>query len=188
MMQKTRESKGNRSSRRAAAERPRLRAAGRASALAFACVLALGAGVAGADAPARSPAPASATLNHDPFPLVSADAMGAVRLPLTELAGGTAHFYAFLAGEEVVEFFVLWTSDNVLRTAFNACDVCYRAKLGYRQDGAFMICQNCGSRFEAAKIGLVSGGCNPAPFAARVEGEELVFSAADLAAGLKYFR
>lgn len=180
MMHRTKELKSRRSRRSVALAG--LRATRRASALGFACVVAFGAAAVGADAPA------AATLNHDPFPVVSADAMGAVRLPLADVAGEAAHFYAFLVGEEVVEIFVLWTSDNVIRTAFNACDVCYKARLGYRQDGAFMVCQNCGTRFESTKIGLVSGGCNPAPFPARVEGEELVFSAADLAAGLKYFR
>jgi uncharacterized membrane protein len=140
-----------------------------------------------AEAPTRVMAPFSATLNHEPFPLVTADALGAVRVSLSEVVGGTARFFTFMVGDKAVEMFVVWTDDNVIRTAFNACDVCYRAKLGYRQDGDVVICQNCGNRFATKKIGAVSGGCNPAPFVASVEGEELVFSAADLAAGLKYF-
>jgi uncharacterized membrane protein len=108
-------------------------------------------------------------------------------LGLDELSDGAAHFYTFMAGDMPVEFFVVWTHDNVVRAAFNACDVCYRAKLGYRQDGETVVCGNCGSRFPVERIGTVAGGCNPASFAARVEGQELVIPAAVLAAGLAYF-
>ena len=83
-----------------------------------------------------------ATLGHDPFPLVTADAKGEVRIKLAEVADGVAHFYTFRVGDASVEFFVVMTPDGGVRTAFNACDVCYRAKRGYRQDGAFMVCMN----------------------------------------------
>ena len=155
--------------------------------LALAVCLGLAATLVAAESDARPLATVYATSNHSPFPLVVANAAGEVRLPLVELSDGAAHFYTFMAGNRPVEFFVIWTRDNVIRTAFDACDVCYRAKLGYRQDGEFMVCGNCGNRFPVAKIGVVTGGCNPAPFASRIDGQELVISASALAAGQSYF-
>lgn len=142
---------------------------------------------AGADSPVRVPAQIAATRGHDPYPLVMADSAGNVRLALREFADGLAHFYTFMAGELPVEFFIIWTPDNILRVAYNACDVCYRAGLGYRQEVASMICNNCGNLFPVEKIGAVSGGCNPAPLAARIEQEELVMASSVLVSGLSYF-
>jgi hypothetical protein len=136
---------------------------------------------------ARPLAQMMATTGHVPFPLVAANEAGDVRFPIAEFADGVAHFYTFMANGLPVEFFIIHTSDNVIRTAFDACDVCYRAKLGYRQDGESMVCNNCGSRFPVTRIDLVNGGCNPAPFAARIDGADLVIAAKDLAAGLSYF-
>jgi len=136
---------------------------------------------------ARPLAQMMATTGHVPFPLVTANGAGEVRLSIAEFADGVAHFHTFMANGLPVEFFVIRTSDNVIRTAFDACDVCYRAKLGYRQDDESMVCNNCGNRFPITRIDLVNGGCNPAPFAARVDGGDLVIAARDLAAGLSYF-
>ncbi|MCX6092461.1 MAG: Fe-S-containing protein, partial [Candidatus Bipolaricaulota bacterium] len=74
--------------------------------------------------PARPLAQAMATKNHDPFPLVTADSTGEVRFALTEFSDGLTHFYTFMAKGLPVEFFVIWTPDNVIRTALDACDVC----------------------------------------------------------------
>jgi uncharacterized membrane protein len=151
---------------------------------------ALGASAAAqaAATPVRPLAQAMATTNHDPFPLVTANSSGEVRFAVSEFADGLAHFYTFVADGLPVEFFVIWTPDNVIRTALNACDVCYRAKLGYRQDGQSMVCNNCGNRFPVGQIDLVNGGCNPTPLSARIDVGELVIFAADLSAGLAYFR
>jgi hypothetical protein len=128
-----------------------------------------------------------ATTGHVPFPLVTANDAGDVRFPIAEFADGVAHFYTFMANGLPVEFFVVHTPDNVIRSAYDACDICYRAKLGYRQDGAVMVCNNCGNRFATQQIGIARGGCNPAPLAARIDGDHLVIAAQDLVAGLSYF-
>ncbi len=157
-------------------------------ALATLFIVALAAmGAFGSGVPERPLATAFATPNHDAFPLVAADSAAWVRIPLDELADHLAHFYTFMVDDRPVEFFAVWTDDNVVRTAYNACDVCFRAKLGYREDGAFMVCSNCGSRFPADRIGRVSGGCNPAPLRSMVDGSDLAIAAADLAVGVAYF-
>jgi uncharacterized membrane protein len=168
------------------------RTAGTLTAVLLGLLLFAGLGAAAASAepatvPARPLAQAMATKNHDPFPLVTANASEEVRFAINEFSDGLAHFYTFMANGLPVEFFVIWTADNVIRTALDACDVCYRAKLGYRQDGQFMVCNNCGNRFPVGQIDMVNGGCNPTPLVARIDGAELVITAADLTVGLAYF-
>ncbi|MDR2884544.1 MAG: DUF2318 domain-containing protein, partial [Deferribacteraceae bacterium] len=48
---------------------------------------------------------------------------------------GKAHYYSFNANGKTIRFFLVKASDNVVRAAFDACDVCFREKKGYRQDG-----------------------------------------------------
>ena len=54
-------------------------------------------------------------------------------------------------------------SDEKVRIAFDACDVCFAEKKGYRQNGDVMVCNNCGKQFHIDGIGTenVQGGCWP---------------------------
>ncbi len=130
--------------------------------------------------------PVAATSGHDPYPEVVAEG-GTVRLPLSDFADGKARFYTYMNGGRPIEFFVLRSSDGVVRAAFNACDVCFEARRGYRQEGAVMVCNNCGRRFPSNQINLVQGGCNPAPLRRTIEGEWLVIDVEDLIAGQRFF-
>ncbi len=111
-----------------------------------------------------------------------------VRLPLSAFDDGVARFYTVEVDVTPVQFFALRSSDGVVRTAFNACDVCYPSHLGFRQEGDEMVCNNCGRRFPSTMIGEVSGGCNPSPLVSIVEGDELVVRLSDIATGIGYFR
>jgi len=110
-----------------------------------------------------------------------------VRIPVADMADGKAHFYAVAAGEKQIRFFAVKTPDGRMRTAFDACDVCFPEKKGYRQEGEFMLCANCGRRFHLTMVGDVHGGCNPAPLAAAIAGDMLQIGMADLAAGGRFF-
>lgn len=112
---------------------------------------------------------------------------GAVRLPATTFDDGKARFYSFVSGSKSIDFFVLKSSDGIVRVAFDACDVCWPAHKGYRQQGDLMICNNCGRQFPSVQINEVQGGCNPAPLIRAVDGTDLVIRAADIAAGAGYF-
>ncbi len=79
------------------------------------------------------------------------------------------------------------SSDGVMRAAFDACDVCFREKKGYRQEGDVMVCNNCGQRFPSTKINVLKGGCNPAPLGRTVQGDSLVINASDIEQGGWYF-
>lgn len=116
-----------------------------------------------------------------------ADTDGTIRLPLAMLGDGRARFYTYQANGVSIEYFVLQSSDGVVRSAFNTCDVCYQARQGYRQERDEMVCNNCGQRFPSAMVNEVSGGCNPAPLARTVEEDELIIRVDDLIAGTAYF-
>jgi uncharacterized membrane protein len=120
------------------------------------------------------------------FKPVEAEA-GIVRLPVSEINDGYAHYYTYKSSRGSINFFVLRSSDGVIRAAFDACDVCYREKKGYRQEGDYMVCNNCGQRFLSTQINVIRGGCNPAPLDRYVEGQYLVFKASDIEKGRIYF-
>ena len=119
------------------------------------------------------------------FATVKAEA-GTVKIPVSEVNDGQAHFYTY-NGSKTINFFVLRSSDGVIRAAFDACDVCYAAKKGYRQEGDTMVCNNCGQRFPSTKINDIKGGCNPAPLNRYVDGGFLVISTKDIETGAFYF-
>lgn len=113
---------------------------------------------------------------------------GDVRLPVSLFADGQAHFYRYTAspGREV-RFFVLRGSDGVVRAAFDACDVCYRERKGYHQEGDDMVCNNCGRHFRSLDINVITGGCNPVPVQRSIDGGDVVLKASDLDSGRAYF-
>jgi hypothetical protein len=115
------------------------------------------------------------------YPLVTPDADGAFRFPTAAFADGKAHFFsANLPDGKSINFFAIKSSDGVIRTAIDACDVCFGARKGYHQEGDFMVCNNCGQRFPSAKINEVKGGCNPAPLTRAIQGDNVVIKLADL--------
>jgi hypothetical protein len=128
----------------------------------------------------------AATTGHSPYPLVEAEG-GAVRFPLTTFDDQQAHHYTYMHAGQPIEFFVLKSKDGIVRAAFNACDVCYDSKLGYTQDGDYMVCNNCGRRFPADQINVVHGGCNPSPLTRVVEGDSLVIEVEEIIKGKDYF-
>lgn len=112
---------------------------------------------------------------------------GNIKIPVTDVNDGKAHYFKYKGEEVVVKFFVVKSKDGVIRAAFDACDVCFSAKKGYSQDGDFMICNNCGRRFHSSRINVVEGGCNPAPLARKVVGKELVIEVKDVVPGGRFF-
>jgi uncharacterized membrane protein len=63
-----------------------------------------------------------------------------------------------------LEVLAVRAPDGTVRTAFNTCQVCYGSGRGfYKQQGAVLVCQNCGNRFRMNQVEVRSGGCNPVP-------------------------
>jgi uncharacterized membrane protein len=108
--------------------------------------------------------------------------------PLEIFEDGKARFFQFQTNEGItVKYFVLKSSDGVMRAAFDACDVCWRAGKGYYQEDDFMVCRNCGRRFASVKVNEVKGGCNPAPLERDIVGNKLVIRVKDILEGKPYF-
>lgn len=108
--------------------------------------------------------------------------------PAKAFQNGDVRYYSHPAGNGItIKYFVLKSSDGVIRAAFDACDVCWREGKGYAQKGDVMICRNCGRRFASVRINEVQGGCNPAPLARTIRGDNVVIQVKDILGGAKYF-
>ena len=108
--------------------------------------------------------------------------------PVAEFDDGTCRFFEHRTADGVqIRFFVLKSSDGAIRSAFDACDSCWPAGKGYRQDGDEMVCQNCRMRFASVKVMEVKGGCNPSPLPNKVENGQVVIRVEDVEAGRGYF-
>ncbi|MFH2099242.1 MAG: DUF2318 domain-containing protein, partial [Pseudomonadota bacterium] len=107
--------------------------------------------------------------------------------PASLFDDGSARFFQYEANGQTIRYFILKSSDNVIRAAFDACDVCWPAGKGYQQDDEYMICRNCNRRFECIRVNEVQGGCNPAPLARRVENGQVVLEVSDILKGGQYF-
>ncbi|MCU0562928.1 MAG: DUF2318 domain-containing protein [Desulfobacterales bacterium] len=110
-----------------------------------------------------------------------------VAIPVATFDDGKAHYFEHRHGDLTIRYFAIKSADGVIRAAFDACDVCWRAGKGYAQDGAYLICRNCGMRFHSTQVNDVKGGCNPAPLERRVENGKLLIRVNDIAAGKGYF-
>lgn len=122
----------------------------------------------------------------DKYTKLTAD-NGAVSIPVSQVNDGNAHYYRIAAGGKDIRFFLIKSSDGVIRAAFDACDVCFPEKKGYRQEGEFMVCNNCGQRFHSSKINVIRGGCNPSPLERAENGGTITITMQDIQSGAKYF-
>jgi uncharacterized membrane protein len=100
---------------------------------------------------------------------------------------GRAQHFSYTHGSLQIRYFVLKSSDGVVRAAFDACDVCWPAGKGYYQEGDAMVCRNCGRRFASVLVNEVKGGCNPAPLVRTIENGQVVIRIGDIVAGSRFF-
>jgi uncharacterized membrane protein len=110
-----------------------------------------------------------------------------VRLPASLFEDGKARHFLHVAGEYNIKYFVLKSSDGIIRAAFDACDVCWPAGKGYYQEGDYMVCRNCGRKFASVLVNEIKGGCNPAPLNRRIENGKVVIEIKDILDGRQYF-
>jgi uncharacterized membrane protein len=111
-----------------------------------------------------------------------------VSYPVKDFADGKARFYEYKADSNIkIKYFILRSSDGMIRAAFDACDVCWPEGKGYFQQGDFMVCRNCGRKFASVRVNEVKGGCNPAPLNRQLVGDALLIKVADILEGKGYF-
>jgi len=127
-----------------------------------------------------------------PASLATANATSAsvtqVTYPEKTFGNGKAKHFTYKTDDGVtIRYFIIKSSDGVIRAAFDACDVCWQENKGYTQNGDFMVCKNCGKKFPSARVNEVQGGCNPAPLVRKMENGNLVIQVADLLQGKRFF-
>jgi len=108
-----------------------------------------------------------------------------VKIPLSQVSE-TAEWYDY----ENVRYFVVKGKDGSIKSAFDACDVCYKSRKGYRQKGDDMICNNCGNYYPISGLGTknLGGGCWPGYLENSIEGDYIVIKKSDLdTGGKRYF-
>jgi uncharacterized membrane protein len=113
---------------------------------------------------------------------------GVVSVAVSKVSDGKAHYFTYADGGKELKFFLVKGSDGSIHSAFDACDVCFREKKGYEQQGEQMVCKNCNQKFPINRIGASSGaGCNPSHLSAQVDGSIVRIKVADLKAGARFF-
>ncbi len=110
-----------------------------------------------------------------------------VTYPADTFADGKVRHYEYKTATHTIRYFILQSSDGVVRAAFDACDVCWPANKGYFQSGDAMVCRNCGRRFASVLVNEVQGGCNPAPLSRNLDNDQIVIKVEDILKGRRYF-
>ncbi len=89
---------------------------------------------------------------------------GQVVLSADKLDDNIVQYYnTKLSSGKTIYYFVVKDRSGVYRAAANACQVCYGARMGFTQEGNFMVCATCGNKYPLEKIATEKGGCNPGP-------------------------
>ena len=113
---------------------------------------------------------------------------GTVTVPAAKLSDGKARFYKFEDGGKEITFLAVKASDGSYKTAFDACDSCFRAKKGYEQQGDKLNCKNCNQKFAINRLGPnATVGCNPGSLPHQMNGNTISIKADDLKDGARYF-
>ncbi len=105
-----------------------------------------------------------------------------VSIPLSNITDN-AKWYEYDFGSNKIKFFAVKASDGTIKTAFDACDVCYTEKKGYRQEEDYMVCNNCGNRYPIDGLGTENkqpGGCWPGYLANTIEEDNILVKKSDL--------
>lgn len=118
---------------------------------------------------------------------VSSGLTSQVTYPESMFDDGNARHFQYSSNGVTIKYFILKSSDGVIRAAYDACDVCWPAGKGYYQSGDNMVCRNCGRKFASVLVNVVQGGCNPAPLKRKVENGNVVIQLNDILDGKQYF-
>ena len=109
-------------------------------------------------------------------------------IPLSEVNDGKAHFYTYRKSGKRINFFVRTDAHGTISSYFDACFTCYRHKKGYRQEGADLVCQECGMRFGLAEETWdPKGGCDPILLKSTITDNSLIIDTAVIEKGAKLF-
>lgn len=120
---------------------------------------------------------------------VGPDDQGLVTIDVSDLANGTVRFFRFLNyGNQEVLFFVGRDQHGTVQVAFDANEICYKLKRGYRHQEEWVVCNKCDKAFRLAEVNDGDGGCKPVPLPHRLRGDQLILVEADILTGWRFFR
>lgn len=107
---------------------------------------------------------------------------------VNDFADGKArHFQYKTSNKKTIRYFIVRSSDGVIRAAFDACDVCWPSGKGYYQEGNNMVCRNCGRKFPTPQVNVVTGGCNPGALNRQINKTQVIIQVKDILEGQRYF-
>ena len=114
---------------------------------------------------------------------------GLLRLPVGDLAQNQVRFYRFLGtANQEVRFLVARDGSGHVQVAFDAAESDYKRKLGFRQDGEWLVNNKCETVCRLSEVNAGSSACRPVPLRHRLEGEQLVLVENDVMTGWRYFQ
>ena len=90
----------------------------------------------------------------------------------------TATFVNYDDDGIIIQLILVRGTDNKVRIALNTCQVCNPSPKAYFiQEGEYLVCQNCGTKFHINKIGIEKVGCNPTPVEEKQEEDNKIIDA-----------
>src|SRR5262245_5140801 len=109
---------------------------------------------------------------------------GTVRVDVADLAPGQVRFYDFLnPGNQEVRFLVGRDRRGELQVAFDAAENDYKRKLGFRQEGDWLVNNKCETSVRLEEVNAGASGCRPVPLPHRLDGHTLVLAETDVLRG-----
>ena len=92
----------------------------------------------------------------------------------------TATFVNYDDDGIIIQFILVRGTDNKVRIALNTCQVCNPSPKAYFiQEGEYLVCQNCGTKFHINKIGIEKGWCHPTPVEEKQEEDNKIIISKD---------
>ncbi|MEW6410078.1 MAG: Fe-S-containing protein [Nitrospirota bacterium] len=119
-------------------------------------------------------------ITHEPIK----EQNGIIKIDLKDIRKGAIHFYTFNSPKgKRIDFFVAKDSNGNINSAFDACAICYRKRLGYRKEDEYIVCNACGNKYEIADLDKGLGSCLPIPLKHSIEGEYLTIKTPEFLRG-----
>lgn len=124
---------------------------------------------------------------------MNSKAQETIKHPVSEITDKAKHYsYTYIIDDDTkkeIEYFIVIAPNGKIKTAFNACDVCYRSYKGYSHVGDQMRCNNCGNKYHLNDIGdQGQGGCWPGYLPHEIVNDQVVIKIDELIKGEYYFK
>ncbi len=127
--------------------------------------------------------------NRESYAEVRPDTNGEVRISVSNLKPSEVRFFHFLnPANQEIHFFIGRDERGELVGAYDANEICYKKKRGYRAEGEWVTCNFCDKSFRLAEVNAGGGGCKPVPMPVRETNGEVVLEEATILQGWRYFR